>query len=160
MRSKLSPSNNVPITDKYKRGCYMNKSIFDIGVSIGKFGVENSNLSRDDKELAKSRIDLLGEIFKLAQPQPVNPSTVYGLGLTTIQRIKIAAAQCSVERVVLFPMFYANGRYEILIRVYGSDADAIFNSFNVYQLGNITESDKIELDRLEKENGVIIYEKE
>ena len=66
----------------------MNNSICDLGVSIGKLGVENSNLSRGDKEFAKFGIDLLGEALKSSQPQPAKPFTVYGLALTTIQKIK------------------------------------------------------------------------
>ena len=60
----------------------------------------------------------------------------------------------------MFPVFYANGGYEILIRVYGEDKDKIFNNFNFPPLYNITESDMIEIDRFEKEIGVIIYEKD
>ena len=130
------------------------------GVSIGKLGVENSNLSRCDKELAKFGIDLLGEVLKSAQSQPVDPFAVYGLELTTIQKIKTTAAQYSVEKIVLFPVFYANGRYEILIRVYGKDKDKIFSNLRFHPLYNITESDRIEIDRFEKEIGVIIYEKD
>ena len=80
----------------------MNNSICDLGVSIGKLGVENSNLSRGDKEFAKFGIDLLGEALKSSQPQPAKPYTVYGLALTTIQKIKTTAAQCSVEKLSCF----------------------------------------------------------
>ena len=64
----------------------MNKSICDLGVSIGKLSVENSNLSRGKKEFAKFGIDLLGEALKSSQPQPTQPFTVYSLALTTIQK--------------------------------------------------------------------------
>ena len=60
----------------------------------------------------------------------------------------------------MFPVFYANGVYEIMIRVYGEDKDKIFNNLNFPPLYNITESDMIEIDRFEKEIGVIIYEKD
>lgn len=138
----------------------MNSSIFDIGSSIGKFSVERSNLSRDDKELAKSKIDVLSELLKSAQPKPVGPFTVYGFDLATIQKIKAIAGQCSVDRIVLFPVFYTNGGHEILIRVYGEDRDKIFNHINARQFNFISESDKKELDRIEKDNGVIIYDKD
>lgn len=138
----------------------MNNSILDIGSSIGKFSVERSNLSRDDKELVKSKIDVLSELLKSAQPKPVNPFTVYGFDLTTIQRIKVIAGQCSIDRIVLFPVFYTNGGHEILIRVYGEDRDKIFDHINARQFHFISESDKKELDRVEKDNGVIIYEKD
>ena len=137
----------------------MNKSICDTGVFIGKICIENSNLSRGDKEFAKFGIDLLGEALKSSQPQPAKPYTVYGLALTTIQKIKTTAAQCSVEKIVLFPVFY-NGGYEIMIRVYGKDKEKIFNSLNFHPLYNIAESNMIEIDRFEKEIGVIIYKKD
>ena len=137
----------------------MNKNILDIGASIGKFSVEKSNLSRDNKELAKSGIDVLSEFLKSAQPQHVNLFTVYGFDLTTIQRIKAIAGQYSIERIVLFPVFYTNGGHEILIRIYGEDRDKIFDHINARQFHFISESDKKELDRIEKDNGVIIYEK-
>ena len=63
------------------------------------------------------------------------------------------------RKIVLFPVFYSGG-YEILIRVYGEDKDKIFNNLNFPPLYNITESDMIEIDRFEKEIGVIIYEKD
>lgn len=138
----------------------MNNKIFDIGASIGKFNIERSDLSRDDKELAKSRMDVLSELLKSAQPKPVGPFTVYGFDLATIQKIKAIAGQCSVDRIVLFPVFYTNGGHEILIRVYGEDRDKIFNHINARQLNFISESDKKELDRIEKDNGVIIYDKD
>lgn len=138
----------------------MNKSICYTGVFIGKICIENSNLSRDNKELAKLGIDFLGEFLKSAQPQPAKPFTVYGLALTIIQKIKTTAAQCSVEKIVLFPVFYTNGGYEIMIRVYGKDKEKIFNSLNFHPLYNIAESNMIEIDRFEKEIGVIIYEKD
>lgn len=138
----------------------MNNSILDIGSSIGKFSVERSNLSRDDKELVKSKIDVLSELLKSAQPKPVNPFTVYGFDLATIQRIKVIAGQCSVDRIVLFPVFYTNGGHEILIRVYGEDRYKIFDHINARQFHFISESDKKELDRIENDNGVIIYEKD
>ena len=47
-----------------------------------------------------------------------------------------------------------------MIRVYGKDKDKIFNNLNFPPLYNITESDMIEIDRCEKEIGVIIYEKD
>ena len=59
----------------------------------------------------------------------------------------------------MFPVFYSGG-YEIMIRVYGKDKDKIFNNLNFPPLYNITESDMIEIDRFEKEIGVIIYEKD
>lgn len=77
----------------------MNKSICDTGVFIGKICIENSNLSRDNKELAKLGIDFLGEFLKSAQSQPVKPFTVYGLELTTIQKIKTTAAQWYTKRL-------------------------------------------------------------
>ena len=60
----------------------------------------------------------------------------------------------------MFPVFYTNGGYVIMIRVYGKDKEKIFNSLNSYPLYNIAESNMIEIDRFEKEIGVIIYEKD
>ena len=47
-----------------------------------------------------------------------------------------------------------------MIRVYGKDKEKIFNSLNFHPLYNIAESNMIEIDRFEKEIGVIIYEKD
>ena len=59
----------------------------------------------------------------------------------------------------MFPVFYSGG-YEILIRVYGKDKEKKFNNLNFHPLYNIAESNMIEIDRFEKEIGVIIYEKD
>ena len=42
----------------------------------------------------------------------------------------------------------------------GEDKEKIFNSLNFHPLYNIAESNMIEIDRFEKEIGVIIYEKD
>ena len=47
-----------------------------------------------------------------------------------------------------------------MIRVYGKDKEKIFNILDIHPLYSITESDRIKIDRFEKEIGVIIYKKD
>ena len=132
--------------------------LLDLSASIGKFNVENSNLLRDEKEYIKSNIDLVTDILKTNQSNTNNIS-VMGFSISTIKNMKMLASQFSIDKVIVFPVFYDSGDYQILIKVIGQDRETFFDNINVQKLYNISEENEKTLDKFEKDYGVIIYER-
>lgn len=138
----------------------MNDNFIDSIAVWGKFGVENSGRSRDEKEWAKSGVDCLSSILKLI-PKSLTPTmSVMGLDIEQIRSIKQIAEQYAIEKVVLFP--YLDGQNIIpLIRVYGGDRERFFQFFGWNHIHSEPPA-QIEswsnIDILEKEYGVILYE--
>ena len=133
--------------------------LLDLSASIGKFNVENSNLLRDEKEYIKSNIDLVTDILKTNQSNTNNIS-VMGFSISTIKNMKMLASQFSIDKVIVFPVFYDSGDYQILIKVIGQDRENFFDNINVQKLYNISEENEKTLDKFEKDYGVIIYERD
>ena len=133
--------------------------LLDLSASIGKFNVENSNLLRDEKEYIKSNIDLVTDILKTNQSNTNNIS-VMGFSISTIKNMKMLASQFSIDKVIVFPVFYDSGDYQILIKVIGQDRENFFDNINVQKLYNISEENEKALDKFEKDYGVIIYERD
>ena len=133
--------------------------LLDLSASIGKFNVENSNLLRDEKEYIKSNIDLVTDILKTNQSNTNNIS-VMGFSISTIKNMKMLASQFSIDKVIVFPVFYDSGYYQILIKVIGQDRENFFDNINVQKLYNISEENEKTLDKFEKDYGVIIYERD
>ena len=133
--------------------------LLDLSASIGKFNVENSNLLRDEKEYIKSNIDLVTDILKTNQSNTNNIS-VMGFSISTIKNMKMLASQFSIDKVIVFPVFYDSGDYQILIKVIGQDREDFFDNINVQKLYNISEENETTFDKFEKDYGVIIYERD
>lgn len=133
--------------------------LLDLSASIGKFNVENSNLLRDEKEYIKSNIDLVTDILKTNQSNTNNIS-VMGFSISTIKNMKMLASQFSIDKVIVFPVFYDSGDYQILIKVIGQDRENFFDNINVQKLHNISGENEKTLDKFEKDYGVIIYERD
>ena len=133
--------------------------LLDLSASIGKFNVENSNLLRDEKEYIKSNIDLVTDILKTNQSNTNNIS-VMGFSVSTIKNMKMLASQFSIDKVIVFPVFYDSGDYQILIKVIGQDREDFFDNINVQKLYNISEENETTFDKFEKDYGVIIYERD
>ena len=133
--------------------------LLDLSASIGKFNVENSNLLRDEKEYIKSNIDLVTDILKTNQSNTNNIS-VMGFSVSTIKNMKMLASQFSIDKVIVFPVFYDSGDYQILIKVIGQDRENFFDNINVQKLYNISEENETTFDKFEKDYGVIIYERD
>ena len=83
----------------------MNDNFIDSIAAWGKFGVENSGRSRDEKEWAKSGVDCLSSILKLIQKSAIPTVSVMGLTLNRSETSKQIAEQYAIEKVVLsFPL--------------------------------------------------------
>lgn len=138
----------------------MNDNFIDSIAAWGKFGVENSGRSRDEKEWAKSGIDCLSSILKLIQKSATPTMSVMGLDIEQIRNIKQIVEQYAIEKVVLFP--YPDGQNIIpLINVYGGDREGFFQYFGLNHIHSNPHT-QTELwsnfNILEKEYGIILYE--
>ena len=137
----------------------MNDTFIDSVAAFGKLGIEASGRTRDEKELAKSKVDCVSAILKLMQIHPEQNLTVMGIGIEKIKQVKEFARQCSVEKVVLFP--YLDGQSVIpLIRIYGGNKELFFkyNGWTPLQPSIYSKSNVF--DSLEKEFGIILYTKD
>ena len=137
----------------------MNDNFIDSIAAFRKFGIESSSATRDEKEWRKSEIECISSVLKLMNVHPEQNVTVMGLGIEQIRTIKKIAEQCSVEKVVIFP--YPNGQNILpLIRVYGGDKNSFFshNGWSPLQPDTTLEF-RSALDSLEKEYGIILYER-
>lgn len=136
----------------------MNNQFLDSIAAFGKFGIENSGRTRDEKEWAKSGVDCLSSVLKLMQAPPKQNILVMGLSLEQIRVVKQVAAQCAIEKAMLFP--YPNGENIVpLIRVYGGDKEKFFQSLGWTRLQSNTQLGfSLECDGLEKEYGIVLYE--
>ena len=95
----------------------MNDNVIDSIAAWGKFGVENSGRSRDEKEWVKSGVDCLSSVLKLMRESATPTMSVMGLDIEQIRSIKQIAERYAIEKVVLFP--YPDGQTIIpLIRAY------------------------------------------
>ncbi len=138
----------------------MNENVIDSIVAWGKFGVENSGRSKDEKEWVKSGVDCLSSILKLMQESATPTMSVMGLDIEQIRSIKQIAKRYATEKVVLFP--YPDGQTIIpLIRAYGGDREGFFQYFGWNRIYTNPRT-QIELESnfniLEKEYGIILYE--
>lgn len=136
----------------------MNDNYIDFIADLRKINIENSWLTRDEKEQAKTGIDCISDLLKLIQTQPKQNITVMGISMEEIRKIKIIAKQCSVEKVVLFP--YPNGQNVLpFIHVYGGNKE-LFWRYNGYTQSQLeTSSNQYpSFEKIEEAYGVILYE--
>ena len=131
-------------------------------MSLGKLGVEASNLERSDKDYVKSIIDIVNEFSKLLSAQKEPSLSELGFDAETITRIKLVASQSEIDKVVVFPVIDNNGSCIGFVRVYGkgSDSDKILNVANCAPVTNISQRDIDILELYEKKYGIIIYERD
>lgn len=136
----------------------MNDKLIDSIAALGKFGIENSGYTRDEKEWAKSGVDCLSSVLKLMQTHPAPDMSVMGLSFEQVRAVKQVAEQCGIEKVILFP--YPNGqKIVLLVRVYGGDRERFLQSLGWASIpANAQTEFSLECDSLEKEYGIILYE--
>lgn len=137
----------------------MNENFVDAIAALRKFGIESSGCTRDEKEWAKSGVDCISSALKSMLPQPKQNITVMGVDIEQIRTIKNIAEQYGIGKVVLFPCV-VNQNIVSLIRAYGGNKEEFFHYLGLPQVDSSTYSNHAtEYDILEKEYGVILYER-
>lgn len=128
--------------------------------AFSKFGIEMSGQLRDEKELAKTRVDCLATLLKLIQPLPKQRLNSLEINFEWTRQIKKLAKQYSVDRVVLFPYSADAQNFIPLLRAYGGETVKFFEEigFNPLKGNNITSEENAILTQWENEYGIILYD--
>lgn len=136
----------------------MSSNFIDTIAALGKFKVEGSNYTRDEKEWRKSGIDFTSSLSKLMQAPSRQNTTFMDVPIERIRKIKELAKQCNINKVELFP--YPNGENVIpLVTVHGGNKELFFHLLGVnaivpHEISRFAS----ELDSLREAYGVILYE--
>lgn len=135
-------------------------NFIDSITAFGKLKIEISGLSRNNKELAKERLDCTKYTLKaISQLIEQNPRTL-NMNYKWIRKVKEIAVQYSVEKVVIFPYPLGNQGIAHLIRAYGGDKTGFFEALGWKSLANnsVTPKEQDSMTQLENEYGIILYE--
>lgn len=127
--------------------------------ALGKLGVEIADLTRDEKELRKAKIECASNLIN-ALPHNNRSSSVFGLTLQEVVRIKEAAWRCGVDKVVAFPVPMHISTTGYLIKCYGGGVNDFMARVNIVPIAD----DNFSVDRglifnCEDNFGVVIYER-
>lgn len=135
-------------------------NFIDSIAAFEKFGIETSGQTRDNKELAKARVDCLSALLKLIHPFPKQHLNSMEINFEWTRQVKKTAQQLSIDRVVLFPYPVNNQNLVLLLRVYGGETGKFCEEigFNPLKGNNITSEENAALTWWENEYGIILYE--
>lgn len=126
---------------------------------LSKLGIETSGLSRDDRELAKAKVDCFASILKVVQPFPEQNLNTININIGWVRHIKTIARKYFVDKVVLFP-YPVNQNLIYYLRVYGGEKANFFEAIGLRSLiaSNNASEEYENMDQWEKEYGMILYE--
>ena len=125
---------------------------------LRKLGIETSGLLRDDRELAKAKIDCFASILKVVQPFPEQNLNTININIEWVRHIKTIARKYFVDKVVLFP-YPINQNLIYHLRVYGGEKANFFESIGLKSpIVNNTSEEYANMALWEKEYGMILYE--
>ena len=126
---------------------------------LRKLGIEASGLSRDDRELAKAKVDCFASILKVVQPFPEQNLNTININIGWVRHIKTIARKYFVDKVVLFP-YPVNQNLIYYLRVYGGEKANFFEAIGLRSLiaSNNASEEYENMDQWEKEYGMILYE--
>ena len=126
---------------------------------LRKLGIETSGLSRDDRELAKAKIDCFASILKVVQPFPEQNLNTININIEWVRHIKTIARKYFVDKVVLFP-YPVNQNLIYHLRVYGGEKANFFEAIGLRALiaSNNASEEYANMDQWEKEYGMILYD--
>lgn len=135
-------------------------NFIDSITAFGKLKIETSGLSRNDKELAKERLDCTKSVLKVMSQFIEQNSRPLIIDYQWINQVKKIAVQHSVEKVVFFPYPLGDQRIAYLIRVYGGDKTGFFEALGWKPLtdNSVTPKEQDNVTQLENKYGIILYE--
>lgn len=131
-----------------------------VAATFGKLGIELSNLTREEKELAKAELECIHQLIDAIAPNNMN-HRIYGITLQEIAFVQKNAQLSGIDKVVVFPVPPHISKNGSLIKSYGSDTTEFMKRINVTPLMESIISKNHDLI-VESENkfGVVIYERE
>lgn len=126
----------------------------------GKLLVESSSMPQEQKEYAKLGVDCLAELIKQFNVPPQVSFSVMGYSLDQLYALKVAAKECKLTKVILFPC-PVNGLFVPCLKMEGGDLPTFYHAAGLTPPQNIninaTETERAELIR---RYGVIVYSSE
>lgn len=136
-------------------------NFIDSVAAFEKFGIETSWHTRDNKELAKARVDFLASTLKAIPPFSEQNLNIT-INIEQIRQIKEIASQYSVEKVILFPYPAANGNLVPKISVYGGEESKFLAALGMKPLmaNDITKEIYESMAQWKDIYGIILYESE
>lgn len=137
-----------------------NRDMVDAIGFLGKTRIENSTMDRDSKERAKLRIEGLEILAKSLLPSSkANQGDLRAI-FDQVRMIKEIAQSCSIKRVVLIPR-NDNGQINATFLMYEGNGYEFCNRLGLtYRNGCYSDQESAELLELERQYGIILYERD
>ena len=130
-----------------------------VAATFGKLGIELSNLTREEKELAKAELECIHQLIDAIAPNNMN-HRIYGITLQEIAFVQKNAQLSGIDKVVVFPVPPHISKNGYLIRSYGRDTTGFMKRINVVPLmDSIISSNYDLIFNSENKFGVVIYER-
>ena len=134
--------------------------VIDFANAVAKSEIENSNLPRSEKELEKLRMDMMAAGIKQLVSAQQNCSHEVTVNWNWVIRVKQLAEKYGLEKVSLLPITHYNGNTQTMIAMHGGDTKSFCHEMNISFMGaEHSNNDKSEISQLEKQYGVVLYEK-
>jgi len=132
----------------------------DFAGAIGKIRIENSDLSRDAKELKKLQVDMLAAGIKQLIPEN-SVSNGMPVNWKWVLTAKGFAEKYGLIKVALLPQIAANGNIQTLVFMRGGDTRSFCREMNIegFRTG-FADDETAEMQQLEKQFGVVVFEKD
>ena len=124
----------------------------------GKAIIESGTQTREEKEWEKFKVDVASAVIKelCAEQEKIQRSNAERWMI----RVKDAADKFGLTRVVILPGTDSCGKGYARICMYGGDTKSFCQALNITGVStNFSDSDIKEIQRQEKQAGVVIYEK-
>ena len=121
--------------------------LIELFAIAGKTAIDQTKLNPIAKIPIKWSIDQVAKILKEECA-------------SDIEKIRNAAEYYNIHKVIAIPFPAPNGQHIVFIRAYGGNPAVFFNQLNIQIVPENTGSDMLKnLSELEKNSGVVIYEK-
>ena len=121
--------------------------LIELSAIAGKIAIDQTKLHPLAKEAIKWTIEQVGEILKKENN-------------LEIEDIRNTAEHYGVYKVVAIPFPAPNGQHIVFIRAYGENPNAFFDHLKIQIVSKNLCSDILNtISELEKNSGVVIYEK-
>ena len=137
-----------------------NRDIVDAIGFLGKTRIENSTMDRDSKDRAKLRIEGLEILAKSLLPsRKANQGDLRAI-FDEVRMIKEIAQSCSIKRVILIPR-NDNGQINATFLMHEGNGYEFCNRLGlIYRNGCFSDQESAELLELERQYGIILYERD
>jgi len=137
-----------------------NRDMVDAIGFLGKTRIENSTMDRDSKERAKLRIDGLEILAKSLLPSGKTNQGDLRAIFEQVRMIKETVKNCALKRVVLIPR-NDNGQIHATFLMREGNISEFCNRLGLtYRNGCFNDQESAELLELERQYGIILYERD